>query len=121
MARDYLRDRQAYIGDSRLGGDLSNVGMRRDKADWLYEHMYEPGVVSPGSICPPLRFLFTRGKIVGQPSTQAVKVQGDDAPDPKTEEVVPTHDAKALTAYLLSLKRSSYKLAEAPEETAETP
>ena len=31
------------------------------------------------------------------------------------------HDAKALAAYLLSLKRSSYKLAEAPEEAAETP
>lgn len=121
VARDYLRDRQAYLGNSRLGGDLANVGTRRDKADWLYQHMYEPGVVVPGSICPPLHFLFDRHKIVGQPSTQAIKVQGDDAPDAHAEEVVPTHDAKALAAYLLSLKRSSYKLAEAPEEAAETP
>ena len=120
VARDYLRDRQAYIGDSRLGGDLANVGTRHDKADWFYTHMYEPGVVSPGTICPPLRFLFTRGTILGQPSTQAIKVTGEDAPS-KTEQVVPTHDAKALAAYLLSLKRSSYKLAEAPEEAAETP
>ena len=121
VARDYLRDRQAYLGDSRLGGDLANVGTRRDKADWLYEHMYEPDVVTPGSICPPLRFLFNRRAIVGQPSTQAVKVQGPEMPDPYKEEVVPAHDAKALVAYLLSLKRSSYKLAEAPEEAAENP
>ena len=121
VARDYLRDRAPYMGNSRLGGDLANVGTRRDKADWLYEHMYEPAVVTPGTICPPLRFLFDRRKIVGQPSTQAIKVQGPDAPDAHLEEVVPTYDAKALAAYLLSLKRSSYKLAEAPEEAAETP
>ena len=121
VARDYLRDRAPYLGESRLGDDLANVGTRRDKADWLYEHMYEPEVVVPGSICPPLRFLFNRRRVVGQPSTQAVKVQGDDAPDPQLEEVVPEHDAKALAAYLLSLKRSSYKLAEAPEEAAPNP
>ncbi len=45
VARDYLRDRAPYLGNSRLGGDLANVGTRRDKADWLYEHMYEPAVV----------------------------------------------------------------------------
>ena len=110
----------AYLGESRLGRDLANVGTRRDKADWLYEHMYEPDVVTPGTICPPLRFLFDRRAIVGQPSTEAVKVEGPDAPDP-SEEVVPGHDAKALAAYLLSLKRSSYKLPEAPEEAAEAP
>ena len=33
-----------------------------------------------------------------------------------TDEIVPGHDAKALAAYLLSLKRTTYKLAEAPEE-----
>ena len=121
VARDYLRDRQAYPGESRIGDDLANVGTRRNKADWLYEHMYEPGVVTPCSICPPLRFLFNRRNIVGQPSTQAITVQGADAPEPGKEEVVPEHDAKALAAYLLSLKRSSYKLAEAPEEAAANP
>ena len=121
VARDYLRDRAAYLGDSRLGGDLANVGTRHEKAAWLYEHMYEPAVVSPGSICPPLHFLFDRRAIVGQPSIQAIKVQGSDVPDPYKEEVVPAHDARALAAYLLSLKRSSYKLPEAPDEVAETP
>ena len=92
--------------------------MRHDKADWYYEHFYSPESVTPGTICPPLRFLFDRHTVVGQPSTEAVKVTGDDMPA-ATEEVVPRHDAKALAAYLLSLKRSSYKLPEAPEEAAE--
>ncbi len=79
--------------------------------------MYSPETVSPGTICPPLRFLFERRKIVGQPSTEAVKDRRRTCPR-RGEEVVPRHDAKALAAYLLSLKRSSYKLPEAPEEAA---
>ena len=121
VARDYLRDRAAYLGNSRMGPDLANVGSRRDKADWLYAHFYEPGVVSPGTNCPPLRFLFDRRKIAGQPSVDAIQVEGEEAPSAHEQEVVPAHDAKALAAYLLSLKRSSYKLGEAPEEKTDTP
>ena len=117
VARDYLQDRAAYLGDSRMGPDLSNVGLRRDKADWLYQHMYEPETVSPGTNCPPLRFLFDEHRIAGQPSTEAIKVEGPRMP-PIGAEVTPGHDAKALAAYLLSLKRSSYKLPEAPDEPA---
>ncbi len=117
VARDYVRDRAAYLGNSRMGPDLANVGVRHDKADWYYEHEYSPQSVSDGSNCPPMRFLFEKRKVVGQPSVEAVHVTGDDMPKPG-EEVVPRHDAKALVAYLLSLKRSSYKLPEAPEEAA---
>ncbi len=121
VARDYLRDRAAYLGESRMGPDLANVGSRRDKADWLYTHFYEPDAVSPGTNCPPLHFLFSRHKIVGQPSTDALQGLSGDVPKVHEEEVVPGHDAKALAAYLLSLKRTSYKLAEAPEEKTDTP
>ena len=117
VARDYLQDRAAYLGDSRIGPDLSNVGVRRDKTDWLYQHMYEPETVSPGTNCPPLGFLFDEHKIPGQPSTEAIVVNGPLKPA-VGYEVTPGHDAKALAAYLLSLKRSSYKLPEAPEEAA---
>lgn len=121
VARDYLRDRAVYLGNSRLGPDLANVGTRRDKADWLYAHFYEPGVVSPGTNCPPLHFLFDQHKIVGQPATDAIQVQGEPNPSTHGEEIVPAHDAKALAAYLLSLKRSSYKLDEAPVEKTDAP
>ena len=117
VARDYLRDRAAYVGFSRMGPDLSNVGQRA-KEDWLLQHLYNPELVSPGSNCPPMRFLFTVQKIVGQPSEEAIKVPGS-APLNGRAEVIPGHDAKALVAYLLALKRSSYKLDEAPVETAE--
>ena len=58
-------------------------------------------------------------KIAGQPSTEAIKVPGYVALAGARTEVVPGHDAKALVAYLLALKRSSYKLDEAPVESAD--
>ena len=119
VARDYVRDRAVYLGDSRMGPDLANVGVRHDKADWYYAHEYSPASVSPGSNCAPVRFLFEKRRPAGQPSTEAIdpKAIALDMPAPG-EEVIPRHDAKALVAYLLSLKRSSYKLPEAPEEAA---
>ena len=117
MARDYLRDRAPYLGFSRIGPDLSNVGLRR-KEDWLYQHEYAPEKVAPGSNCPPMHFLYTTQTITGQPSTDAVKLPGY-SPLRGHTEVIPRHDAKALVAYLLALKRSSYKLEEAPVESAE--
>lgn len=119
VARDYVRDRAAYLGNSRLGPDLSNVGVRHDKADWFYAHEFSPESVADRSICPPVRFLFDERKIVGQPSTEALPSNAipRDLPAPGNE-IIPRHDAKALVAYLLSLKRSSYKLPEAPEEAA---
>ncbi len=119
VARDYLRDRAAYLGNSRLGPDLANVGVRHDKAEWYYARFYDPEKISPGTNCPPLRFLVDFHVIKGQPSTEAIPLR--DAPVVPVVEAVPRHDAKALAAYLLSLKRSSYKLAEAPEEPAPNP
>ena len=52
VARDYLRDRAPYLGDSRLGDDLANVGTRRDKADWLYEHIVRAGGRDAGEHLP---------------------------------------------------------------------
>ena len=119
VARDYVRDRAAYLGDSRMGPDLANVGLRHDKADWYYAHEYSPASVSPGSNCAPMRFLFDKRQPTGQPSTEAIDPKSIALDMPTLgEEVVPKHDAKALVAYLLSLKRSSYKLPEAPEEAA---
>ena len=77
VARDYLQDRAAYLGDSRMGPDLSNVGLRRDKADWLYQHMYEPA--KPSRRARTARrcvFSSTNTTIAGQPSTEAIKVEG---------------------------------------------
>lgn len=125
VSRDFMRDAAAYPGAQRLGPDLANIGSRKSPdsyrytAAWHYQHLYQPQVVSPGSIMPPMRFLFEKRAVTGQRSVDAIKVEGPDAaklrPD---EEVIPTQQAKDLVAYLLSLKRSGYPLPEAPPDTS---
>jgi cytochrome c oxidase cbb3-type subunit 2 len=62
----------------------------------------------------PYKYLYRVQKIQGQPSPKALKLEGKYAPAPGYE-VVPTPDAEALVAYLLSLNRN-YALPEAPLE-----
>lgn len=123
VTRDFMRDAAAYPGGQRMGPDLANIGSRKSPdsyrytAAWHYQHLYEPQVVSPGSIMAPMRFLFERRKVQGQRSLDAVKVEGPEATTlANDEEVVPTQQAKDLVAYLLSLKRSGYPLPEAPAD-----
>ena len=114
VARDYIRQNPVFLGTMRTGPDLTNVGLRYDAA-WQHRHLYEPTTVVKGSIMPSFRYLYTLRKITGQPSDEAVQgLAGPYAPGPGYE-VVPTADAKALVAYLLSLTRN-YPLPEAPEE-----
>ena len=114
VARDYIRSKPAFLGTMRTGPDLTNVGLRY-AADWQHRHLYEPGVVTKGSIMPSFRYLYRMQKIQGQPSADAVQgLQGPHAPPPGYE-VVPTQQAVELVAYLLSMKRD-YPLPEAPQE-----
>ena len=111
VARDYLRDSTAFLGSSRIGQDLSNVGLRLPQATWHYCHLYAPASVSEGSVMPSYRFLFNVRKIQGQRSTEALDLNPEAVP-PAGYEVVPTADARNLVAYLLSLKHD-YPLPEA--------
>jgi cytochrome c oxidase cbb3-type subunit II len=112
VARDYLRERPAFLGNLRIGPDLTNVGLRFTDANWFHRHLYEPTAVVPGSNMPSYRYLYQNRKIVGQPSAGALAgLNGAHAPRPGYE-VVPSEDARVLVAYLLSLKRD-YPLPEA--------
>ena len=111
VARDYLRDSTAFLGKSRIGQDLSNVGQRLPEAAWHYRHLYAPSSVSEGSVMPSYKYLFNIRKIQGQRSVEALDLDPESAPKPGYE-VVPTADAKNLVAYLLSLKHD-YPLPEA--------
>ncbi len=118
VARDYIREQPVFLGTMRTGPDLANVGKRWPDPMWHHRHLYEPLEVSPGSIMPPYRYLYRKQKIVGQPSMNAVQgLVGPHAPEPGWE-VVPTEEATALVAYLLSLNRD-YPLPEAPEPVLE--
>lgn len=117
VARDYLRFQPAFLGTMRTGPDLSNIGVRQPDANWHHLHLYDPQAVADWSVMPSFRFLYKVQKIQGQPSENAVRgLAGSHAP-PEGFEVVPTDEAKALVAYLLSLKRN-YPLPESPMPAA---
>jgi cytochrome c oxidase cbb3-type subunit II len=115
VARDYMFDRVVFLGTSRLGADLTNVGDRQTDPQWFYRLLYNPRVMSPESVMPAYRWLFTTREIQGQRSADALKLEDTDAPPPGYE-VVPTAEGKALVDYLLSRKKN-YPLPEAPEPT----
>ena len=115
VARDYMFDRAVFLGTSRLGADLTNAGDRQTDPQWFYRLLYNPRAATPESVMPAYRWLFRTQEIQGQPSANAVKLEGTDAPPPG-HEVVPTAEGKALVDYLLSLKKN-YPLPEAPEPT----
>lgn len=71
----------AILGTERTGPDLSDIAARQPSDVWQYMHLYQPRSVVPQSIMPAFPWLF----------------------GPKRE---PTPRAKALVAYLLSLKQT---------------
>ena len=115
VARDYMFDQQVFLGTSRLGADLTNIGVRQTDPQWFYRLLYDPHTMSHEVSMPAYRWLFETREIQGQSSVDAVKLEGALAPPPGWE-VVPTAEGKALVEYLLSLKKN-YPLPEAPEAT----
>ena len=102
VADDYLYDSPALPGEARIGPDLSNVGLRQPDPRWHLVHLYAPRAAVRDSIMPPDRFLFEKRRIERAPSPDALVLPAGSAPEPGYE-IVPTPDAIALTAYLLSL------------------
>jgi cytochrome c oxidase cbb3-type subunit II len=113
VARDYMFDRHVFLGNSRLGADLTNIGVRQADPQWFYHLLYDPQSLHPASVMPAFRYLFRTQKITGQASADALKLDGSRAPA-GGYEIVPTEEGKAIVAYLISLKRN-YALPEAPE------
>ncbi len=102
VAADYVFERSAMLGEQRIGPDLASVGQRRPIASWHYNHLYAPKAEVPDSKMPSYKFLFEERKIGRTPSPDALKLPPAEAKD--GYEVVPKPEAKALVAYLLSLK-----------------
>ncbi|HVU16387.1 MAG TPA: cbb3-type cytochrome c oxidase subunit II [Candidatus Didemnitutus sp.] len=116
VARDYIREKTVLIGSTRFGPDLRNVGQRIPEADYYYKLLYAPEAKVGGTPLahgmPPFRFLFDlRPAVPGQPSADAIKLPGSAA-IPAGLELVPTHRAKELVAYLIDLK-DTYEYPEA--------
>jgi cbb3-type cytochrome oxidase cytochrome c subunit len=103
VAEDYLYDSPVMLGSQRIGPDLANVGMRLADPNWQLLHLYAPQSIVEGSAMAPYRFLFDKQKIGRAPSPEALKLPVNFAP-PAGYEIVPTDQAKALVAYLQSLR-----------------
>jgi len=102
--RDYIWQGQVFLGNSRIGADLSNVAERFPDASGLYRYLYDPYTGDLHSSMPAYRFLFVTQRISGRPSHDALVLPGAEAA-PAGFEIVPTAQAKSLVAYLLSLKK----------------
>jgi hypothetical protein len=121
VAADYLYARTAMPGGIRLGPDLANAGVRLPFADWHYAHLFDPKSTITNSVMPAYRFLFEVSPVGRQPHPRAIQLNADaQAKAGKGMEVIPTDDAVALVAYLLSL-RSDVPLIERPISTGADP
>ncbi len=120
VAADYLYDQPVQVGNSRLGPDLSNVGVRSADLNTTLIHLYDPRTTVKGSIMPAYRFLFEVRKIGKHPSPDALKNLGEYAPKEPGHEVVPKAEALQLAAYLRSLRLET-PLFEAPAPVLTAP
>ncbi len=97
---DYLYDKPHLLGTSRTGPDLSNVGSRQPSEDWHHLHMYDPRLLVDWSIMPGHPFLYEVVDTAESPDSDAIKLPGEPP-----RWLIPSDKAKALVAYLASLKR----------------
>jgi cytochrome c oxidase cbb3-type subunit 2 len=111
LAEDYLFEQPVMLGSQRIGPDLSNFG-HSVYTNSIYSRLYDPRLIMASSVMPSYRFLFETRKVGFFPSHDAL-VLPDWAQPPAGYEVVPTAQARALAAYLMSLRQDGY-LFEAP-------
>lgn len=96
------RQTPAVLGSARTGPDLTNIGKRQPSAVWHYMHLYNPRSVVEESIMPSYPWLF---KVVENPPESATVVSMPGEYGPRNGSIVATEKAKALVAYLQSLKQ----------------
>jgi cytochrome c oxidase cbb3-type subunit 2 len=102
-AGDYAYQTPELLGSELTGPDLTNVARRRGSKVWQYIHLFNPRAVVPESIMPSFAWLF-RVVDAAPEGTQAVPLPKSAAP--ASGVVIPTHDAEALVAYLMSLEQA---------------
>ncbi len=100
---DYAYATPELLGSERNGPDLSNVGARQPSVIWQGIHLYEPRSLVHASIMPAYPWLF-EAKPHAAPGDVVVPVPAGYAPAGNV--IVESPQAKALIAYLLSLKQA---------------
>lgn len=112
VAQDYVYDLPVQLGTRRAGPDLANAGLRLADANWHLRHLYAPKAEVKDSTMPPYPHLFELRRVgKGNPADALAGLPAGSVPD--GFEVVPTDSARALAAYLVSL-RAEAPLFESP-------
>jgi cytochrome c oxidase cbb3-type subunit 2 len=112
---DFKYQTPELLGSERTGPDLTNIGTRQPSSVWQYIHLYNPRAVVPESIMPSFDWLF---EVVVQAPPDVTPVPLPKSYAPARGVVVPTHMAKALIAYLASLKQPRWAGSEASSGAA---
>jgi len=107
VPRDYVLQDHVLLGNSRIGPDLANLGLREYSDEWLHQHLFEPQSMIPSSLCPPSPFLFDEIDEPEYTDIEVTTVEDDDS----TRYIRPSLRANRLVAYLQSLKQD-YELPE---------
>ena len=110
---DYVFDKPHLLGTMRTGPDLMNIAVRQPSEQWHLTHLYNPRLVTPGSIMPPFPWLFEKKASAG-PNDKVISLP--DSLAAKGAVVVAGREAKALTAYLLGMDHS-YPVAQGKPDT----
>jgi len=107
VPRDYVHQEHVLLGNSRIGPDLANVGLRGYDESWFHQHLFEPQSLFPQSLCPPSHFLYTE---VDEGNDVVIEINSTDE-SKSSRFVKPSVRATRLVAYMLSLKQD-YELPE---------
>ncbi len=100
VPRDYVMQDHVLLGNSRIGPDLANLGLRGYSDEWLHQHLFEPQSLLPASLCPPSPYLY---EISDDPQSGNFEISSDDESD--SRYVRPSVRANRLVSYLKSLKQ----------------
>ena len=106
VARDYILQNEVSIGNTRIGPDLANLGLREYSAEWLHQHLFEPQSLIEESICPPSPFLYEVKESQIEGSIKFVMPEGEE-----DKFILPSLRANRLVSYLQALKQD-YELPE---------
>jgi cytochrome c oxidase cbb3-type subunit 2 len=101
---DFAYQTPELLGSERTGPDLTNIGIRQPSEVWQYIHLYNPRAVVPESVMPAFDWMF---RVVDKAPAGVTAIALPKAFAPPVGVVIPTPEAQALLAYLLSLKQTA--------------
>lgn len=92
-AGEFVYDHPFQWGSKRTGPDLARIGGKYPDS-WHFNHMYEPGSISPGTIMPAYPWLFTSALDVSVTGAKIRAMQTLGVPYAKGYDKVANDDVK---------------------------